>query len=58
MAAESQVYKGQDHQGSLIPQKFLLIIIQFILLIILVALQQNHIYWYGINKVHSIYSPT
>ena len=58
MAAESQVIKGMDLHSYLIPQKFILIMIQISFLIIVMELQENHIYWYGINENHSIYSST
>mgnify|MGYP000093947579 FL=1 len=52
MAAQSQTYLG-GHQAILVPQKFILITIQIILLLVILDLKQNFIYWIGINQIHS-----
>ena len=52
---ESKVFRGRDTRSSLIPNKFLLIVLQIILLITVLDLKANHIYWIGINKTHSLY---
>ena len=55
MSVASKAFTGTDHQQVLVPQKFCLIVVQLILLIILLDLKRNFIYWYGLNKVHSIF---
>ena len=56
MVAESRVYHSYDNIATMTSMKFTLVVFQLFLLIMINFLQDNHIYWYEVGRVHILYS--